>query len=122
MNATLSSQKTEPLLTRSRLPSAGLAAIAGCVAACSAPFVLVALGAGATTTAVASFLGGGAEIVAGGLVFVGVLGVMAIRRRSTSDAACSRSCTVEPTRLSAAQETSGTPGSLAGDRRASDCL
>jgi hypothetical protein len=81
MNHAISIQKSEPFLTKRRLGLAGVAAIAGCTAACSLPFVTAAVGGGAALAALAGFFGGGVELLAGGVAFAGALGVMAVRAR-----------------------------------------
>jgi hypothetical protein len=85
MNPTLSMTKPEPFLSKRRLTVAGMAALAGCAAACSLPLLLVAAGGSAAATTIASLLGAGTELVAGGLVFAAALGIMAFRGRSKAN-------------------------------------
>lgn len=87
MTTASSVPKTVPLLSKPVLCGAGLAAVAGCAAACSAPLFLVALGVSGTVTALSGFAGGGVELIAGGLAFVGVLSWWALRARRNSTVA-----------------------------------
>src|SRR5690348_5146304 len=86
MNTAVSARKPQPLLSPPALRWAGLAAVAGCAAACSTPLLLAALGGAAlggsaAATAVAAVRGARFELVAGVLAFVVVLGVMALKSR-----------------------------------------
>lgn len=59
---------------------ASLAGIGGCAAACSLPMLAAGLfGGGAFATAIARLVTPGAELIAGGLAFLVVLGVVGLR-------------------------------------------
>jgi hypothetical protein len=88
MNTTPSVEKPEPFLTKRHLGWASVAAVCGCVGASSVPFLAVAVGGGATATAIASFFRPGSEVVVGGLVFAATLGIMAFRARSSAARVC----------------------------------
>jgi len=86
MNTAISAQKTEALFSKPALRWAGLAAVAGCAAACSTPMLLAALsgaalGGGAAATAVAAIQGTGVELAFGAVAAIAVLGVMALQSR-----------------------------------------
>jgi len=82
MNAPIFSGGPDPILSKRRLAWAGVAALAGCVAACSLPMLAVAVGGGAVATAVSSVMIPGAEVIVGIVAFAGVLGLMAFRVRA----------------------------------------
>lgn len=73
--------KSHTTLSRRRLRVAGVAAFIGCAACCAIPLLAAAgVGSGALAT-LASVLRPGSEFVVGGVVFLTVLSVMAIRNR-----------------------------------------
>jgi hypothetical protein len=87
--------RSEPILTKSRLGWAGLAAFIGCAACCAVPWLtLTFAGTGAATT-ITSFVRPGSELVVGGVFFTVALAVMAIRRRMNRSQACGPSCKID---------------------------
>ena len=83
-----------------KLAWAGGAAFIGCAVSCSLPLLAVAAGGGALTSLTA-FLKPGAELVVGGLVFAGALGVMAMvqRRKAPEASGCGCGPAAGPTQL-----------------------
>jgi len=100
MEITATYRKNDGFWSRQRLAWAGGAAFVGCAVSCSLPLLAVAAGGGALTS-VAAFLKPGAELVVGGLVFAGALGVMAmVQKRKTPEASgCGCAPAAGPTRL-----------------------
>lgn len=94
--------------SRRRLAWAGGAAFVGCAVSCSLPLLAVAAGGGALSS-LGAFVKPGAELVVGGLVFAGALGVMAMvqRRKSPEASGCGCAPTGDPTRLFQSPEPSG---------------
>jgi hypothetical protein len=73
---------------------AGLAALVGCAACCAIPILAAAGLGGGATAAIATLMWPGAELVMGGLAFVGVLAVAALRRRAAERRSCAVACSV----------------------------
>jgi len=79
--STSSVAKSDTILSKRRLGMAGIAAIVGCALCCTVPLLAAAgLGGGFVAT-LASVFQPGSELLVGGAVFVGVLGVVALRGR-----------------------------------------
>lgn len=89
MENTIIAENNEGFWSRRRLAWAGAAAFVGCAVSCSLPLLAVAAGGGALTS-LAAFVKPGAELVVGGVVFVGALGLMAMvqRRKSPEASGC----------------------------------
>jgi len=94
--------------SRRRLAWASGAAFVACAVSCSLPLLAVAAGGGALTS-VAAFLKPGAELVVGGLVFAGALGVMAMvqQRKSPEASGCGCGPSGGSTQLFESPEPSG---------------
>lgn len=88
----MSSRST--LITKRSLGLAGIAAFGACVACCAVPLLVAAGIGGAALSAVAGFIRPGADLVLGGVVGVGVLGVMAVRARARRAVSCDVACEV----------------------------
>lgn len=90
-------QKSESPFSKRRLGLASVATVIGCAAVCAIPFLAAAGLGGRVAAALSSVLRPGSEFVVGAVVFLAVLGAMAVRKRiAPSDgAACGPSCAVD---------------------------
>jgi hypothetical protein len=77
-----------PLVTKRGLGLAGLAAFGACAACCAVPLLAAAGVGGTALSALAGYIRPGADLVVAGLVGAGVLGVVAVRRRSRGEGGC----------------------------------
>jgi hypothetical protein len=82
MTVVTTAQHAESIFSRRRLGWVGLAAIAGCSAACALPAIAAAVFGAGAATAVVGVASPAAELAAGGLAFVVVLSVFALRTRT----------------------------------------
>ncbi len=86
-----------PTLSKRHLGAAGAAAFLACAACCALPLLAAAgLGSGALAS-FARVLRPGSELAVGVVVFVVVLGLMALRSRSKGAVACGASCAADGT-------------------------
>ena len=86
---------TSPFVTRKSFGLAGLAAFGACAACCAVPLLAAAGVGGSLLSWFAGYIRPGADLALAGLVGVGVLGVMAVRRRAASASSCETSCAVD---------------------------
>lgn len=94
---TARSPKTESIVSKRRLYLAGLAAFVACAACCAIPLLVAAGVTGGAAAMLTSVLRPGAELLIGAAVFLGALGVMAIRSKFQQAAAtgCGPVCSAD---------------------------
>lgn len=86
---------SKPVLSKRRLGWAGLAAVTACAACCAVPLLAAAGLGGAATATLSSIVRPGSELLVGGLTFLTVLGLLALRGRRKPSAGCGPSCNVD---------------------------
>ena len=91
----IAKEQPERVLSGRRIGVAGVAAVLGCAACCAVP-LLAAAGVGSGAVAVLSVVfRPGSGILVGSLIFVVVLGVMAMRRGTAGGGACKSACSID---------------------------